>query len=626
LADLEKAISVPLPRFVEKPPLSPDDGLQFESVVLPGGVPLVASRFDVMPGAHTGVALRLDGVPREQLRYVSLMPELLTEVGVIVDGRPLSFEMMSERLRHEVLSLRARLSTDSGVELVLTGSGLNLKESRAAMAWMERSLYAPDWSPANLPRIRDVVDQQLAKLRNTAEASESDWNWVRNPARAWRNQHKPAWLAGASFLTRTHNALRLRWQLMDSAAGNGPAWEAFLTQLADTGRTLDRSNLKELLTAEGTPGWDGLSSDQKERARKALDTLGWSALSPEQRAVAAKVLPDLHRCLDEMPDTSLGDDFFQLTLTLRDDLSMPPSQTLQELDATRRGLLCAGGARMFLASSRQTRDDLDAPIKEFALRLNPIPFVRAPNDADGTIRARLRTRGADASAVHVGLRMLNMERSAIDTSATLARSSDWEDKDNLLDFLAASLYTGSGSHSAYSRTGTASLAYSNGLSSSLRGSAGYYADHVTDLPALVRFVVGIVKDATPDPALGEYVIAHAFAESRATLSYEERAEGIAKDLANGQPPDLIRRARSAILELRHDAQLMDKLYDRKDRVHARILPGYDPKSRPTERNGSFVIGPDQHLDAWEDYLKEVNEVDGIHTHFQRLYGRDFWMT
>ena len=41
-----------------------DDDLKFEAVRLAAGVPLVASRFDSMTGATTGLALRLDGVPR----------------------------------------------------------------------------------------------------------------------------------------------------------------------------------------------------------------------------------------------------------------------------------------------------------------------------------------------------------------------------------------------------------------------------------------------------------------------------------------------------------------------------------------------------------------------------------
>ena len=64
LARIDKATKVPPTPFVKSPPMTLDDELQFESVRLANGVPLVASRFDSMTGAMTGLALRLDGVPR----------------------------------------------------------------------------------------------------------------------------------------------------------------------------------------------------------------------------------------------------------------------------------------------------------------------------------------------------------------------------------------------------------------------------------------------------------------------------------------------------------------------------------------------------------------------------------
>jgi hypothetical protein len=138
----------------------------------------------------------------------------------------------------------------------------------------------------------------------------------------------------------------------------------------------------------------------------------------------------------------------------------------------------------------------------------------------------------------------------------------------------------------------------------------------------VRFVVGVIKGGQPDRALGEYVMAQAFGESRASQTYEARAEGIAADLADGQPPELVRRFRTAILELRRDPRLIDKLYERKGRVHARLLPGYDAQGLDRRSGSFFVIGPDKQLDAWEQYLRAVEEPG---THLQRLYGRDFWI-
>ena len=84
----------------------------------------------------------------------------------------------------------------------------------------------------------------------------------------------------------------------------------------------------------------------------------------------------------------------------------------------------------------------------------------------------------------------------------------------------------------------------------------------------------------------------------------------------------VRRFRASSLELRRDPRLVDKLYERKDRVHARLLPGYDAKGLDRIGGSFFVIGPDKQLDAWEQSLQGA---EGSGTRLQRLYGRDFWM-
>lgn len=603
LARIDVRTKVPPTPFVKSPPMTLDDGLQFETLRLAQGVPLVASRFDSMTGAQTGVALRVDGVPRDELRYLSLLPDLLTTVGVIDKGQAVPYEQMSERLKREILALNAGFSTNlrtGRVELVLRGAGVGLEESRRAIDWMTRVLHAPDWRPENLPRIRDVVDQQLGALRGTMQRPEEAW--VQDPANAWRMQKHPAWLASVSFLTRTHNALRLRWQLLDPAPGDGDALATFLARLADSGRTLDRARLKDLLAAGRAPGWETLTASQ--------------------RTLAAEVLRDLELSLADMPDGSVGADFAQLTLLLRDDLAMPAGEVLARLDSLRRRLLRAGGARLFLASSREMRSALVPQIDAFAKRLDTTPFAALPAGQESLIGARLRQRGADAAPRHVGLFAPNKQGGVILTSVPSVHFADVGDKERQLDFLATRLYGGAGSHGVFTKTVGAGLAYSNGLRGTVStGSVGYYAERTPELPQTVRFVVDIVRNGQPDRALGEYVIAQTFAETRAPQAYEVRAEGIAADLADGQPPEIVRRFRSAMLELRRDPKLIDELYRRKDRVHARLLPGY--ATGGLDPAGSFmVIGPERQLDAWDQYL-QTTAAPG--SRLERLYGRDFWM-
>jgi hypothetical protein len=192
-----------------------------------------------------------------------------------------------------------------------------------------------------------------------------------------------------------------------------------------------------------------------------------------------------------------------------------------------------------------------------------------------------------------------------------------------LDYLASRLYGGGGSHGVFSKTVGAGLAYSNGIRGAISsGRVGYYAERTPELPQTVRFVVDVVKGGKTDRTLGEYVLAQAFLESRASGTYEARAEGIANDLADGQPPEQVRRFRQGILELRKDPRLVDKLFERKDAVYARFVPGYGAKAATVADASFMAIGPGKQLDAWEQYLKSTV---GAETRLYRLYGRDFWM-
>src|SRR4029078_12272702 len=154
----------------DSPPLTLDDRLDFKTAQLETGIPLVASTFENMTSATTGIALRLDGISSEQLIYVSMFPQLLTAVGVIDNGKPVPYEEMSERLRKEILSLNASFSTNlkaGRVELAVRGAGNDDVESQRAIEWMQLVLYPPDWRVENLSRIRDLVDQVWTSLRRT---------------------------------------------------------------------------------------------------------------------------------------------------------------------------------------------------------------------------------------------------------------------------------------------------------------------------------------------------------------------------------------------------------------------------------------------------------------------------
>jgi Zn-dependent M16 (insulinase) family peptidase len=600
-AQIEAASKVaPMP-FLKSPPMTLDDDIRFEQVKLANGVPLVASRFDDMTGVMTGLALRLDGVPREELRYVSLLPGLLSTVGVIENGKPVPYEQMRERLRREVLQLQATFSTNvrtGRVELSVTGSGIGLDESRRALDWMALILFSPDWRPENLPRIRDVVDQALAGLRNTPQAPEE--YWVNDPANAYRMQRHPAWLATASFLTRTHNALRLRWLLKDAGADAEPVAK-FLADLAASSAKLPRAELAALLSGDKAPG------------------LG--PLTPAQAAIAKEALRDLQLSLGDMPDATLATDFTYLAGAIAEGLRTPATDALARLESLRKRIARAGGARMWVAGPQSMRATLAPDIAKLAARLSDAPAAPIWHGGDGLIDARLREREPDAIPQQVGLFAPNKQGGVLMTSVPSAHYADFGSRDAQLDFLAARVNGGGAPHSAFAKTVGAGLAYSNGVRGTIAsGRVGYYAERTPELPQTVRFVVDLLKDTKPDPWYAEYVMALAVGVTRAAGTYEARAEGIATELADGQAPDQVRRFRQSLLELRKDPKLLEKVFERRDRVNASIVPGYQPKASAIPGTISFAIGPDRQLDAWDAYLKA-----NAGTRLYKLYPRDFWM-
>jgi Zn-dependent M16 (insulinase) family peptidase len=591
-----EAKNIAPPSLVKNPPMSLDDELKYAQTKLESGVPIVSSTFDNMSSATVALALRADSASREQLRYLSLLPVLLTRVGVIENGKPVSYEEMSERLRKEILNLNAYFSTNprtERVELVVRGAGIGATEAKRAIDWMTLVLHHPDWRPENLARIRDVVDQSLSGLRNTMQGSEE--SWVNNPANAYRMQHNPVFLATDSFLTRGHNALRLRWLLKDvpSEADRATLDSWFAATAAKTGT---RAELKAYLA------------------------------SPEATAnpVAKEIAKDLDLTLSEIPDNSLAADWKYLVEAIRSDLYTPPATALANLDGLRKTLLSRGNARMWQVSSAAIQNTLAQAVN--ALSASLTASAGSPRTPAGArhVDTRLAARDANAKGpVYVGLLAPNMKGGVVITSVPSAHFADAGDRNKLLDYLASRLHAGYGAHGVFLKTLANGLAYSNGLRGNVVGGrVGYYAERTPEIPQTVKFVVDILKSAERDPRLGDYAVAQVFGETRAASTYETRAEGIASDLADNQPPDQVRRFRASILELRKDPNLGNTLFDRKDAVYGRMLPGYNVKGKDVPGAVYFTIGPDKQLDAWEAYLKNA---EGAETKLWRLYPRDFWM-
>jgi Zn-dependent M16 (insulinase) family peptidase len=607
--------------FIDNPPLTLDGTLDFHRSTLPGGVPMVASTFDNMTSATVGLALRLDEVPDDELVYLSVLPDLLRNSGVIADGHPMSYEEMSGRIRREILYLD--LTFDSNyrterAEMLIVGSGNNLEEARKALAWMKLALFSPNWTTENLSRIRDVIDQSLASLRTVMQQAEE--NWVISVHDSYRRQGNGTLLATAGFFTTEHNYQRLRWMLMDAATPEARAEAgAFLDQFARAGSEADRSGLKSLLAAMQKK--QDPAATLPEKLRPYLDRS--AQLSVAANHIAVEAAKDMEQSMSEVPDDSLANDWASLAGEMRRDLQVTPPKALERLNAVRQRILKTANARMYMVGAQATQQEMQPGIAELIAGLSSDKPSPVTHTKLLLVKSRLQSRMPEAKdPVYVGLVSPTMQKGVFVNSAPTATLAT-TDREILLKFLAARLYSGGGAHGVFSKTIAAGLAYSNGITGSTRtGLLRYYAERVPELPQTLKFVIDLIRHAERDPGLVEYAIATVFGDPRPAGSYEGRAAAMAADFVDGQPPEIVERFFRAILELRKTPGLADELFNRMPGAYASVLPGFTTQGTPVPGGTYLVIGSPQQLDLYQKYLQSSISPE---TRLYKIYPRDFWV-
>ena len=607
------AESIEMPRFVDDPPMTIDDHLQYSCRSI-CGVPTVESVFDHMSGATVGLAFRLDRVSQRRRFIVSSLASLLLDVGVIDNGKPISHTEMTEALRREIWGLVAYYSSSSStsrVELVIKGAGTRPDENERAMHWLRLGLFHPDWRAENLSRIRDVIDGDLAATRATPRGAEE--GWVGGVELSWRRQSDPLQLGLNSYAAQTYDLLRLRWLLRDDPGGVAD----FVRELGEVGEP-SRESLTELLaslTEEGQAGESG----RWAAGAQALDARG--------RAMLREACDDLGYCMTESPDASLALDWGEICATIATELCTPPANGLRELEEALAEIRHRDNLRLFTVGDEPSLTAIEQPISAIIGELTEGPSAVHEHSGAPHIVARLRARGAneeDSHPLHIGVVNASTSTGVIVHTAPCGRYADLG-RDQLLDFLATRLYGGGGAHSLFMKTWSAGLAYSNGLRDRpAEGRLAYYAERCPDLAQTIRFVIAELSTADPDPSLAEYAVAQTFSESRAGAHYSLRGEAMAADLTDGRLPGQVRAYRKAILRLRDELgppALLAELKARIEGACARVLPGLGDAPPPA---GAcyVVIGPESQMESYETYLKSTDANARLH----RVHPRDFWIT
>ena len=569
-AELERVQSMDTPaRFIDHPPMTLDDQLDYEVKTVAGSIPLVIGKFSGMSSATIGLALNARELSGRQLIFASVLPSMLSGTGLTKDGKTLSYEEAMQQIRREILGVGASFTsnpTSGRIELSITGAGNTLDEAKAALSWMDATLFAPNWTLDNRSRLKDIVDQTINALRSTMTRSEE--TWVNGPATCWTYQDDPFYLSLSSFHTQLHHLHRLRWMLTEPS-----------TETADWLRTLTTKSQLE-----------GESSD---------------------------IAKDLLYIASEFPESSQQEDWQYLVRVTIQDLLTPVEDAIAELDAVRITLLKKANARMHLTASPENIAALEPLLDTLVAGLSGDPVAPIAPKAPRAVAKRVMARENLANEPqYVGLLAPNMQ-GGVHLHSVKAVSLFDLDEESALQFLAFKLFGGAGPHGVFMKTWSAGLAYSNGLrSSAFEGRSHYYAERTPELPQTLNFVVNALKTAPRDKSLAEYTLAQVFAGTRAGSGFESRTAAMAADLADGLSPDAVRAFRANILKLREKPNLDAELYKRMDAGYARVLPGYGEKQSPSTDATYYVIGPEKQLAAWEAYLGEP---------LYRLYPRDYWI-
>jgi hypothetical protein len=604
LQDIER--SLPKPHLVPDVPLTLDPTLHLEPMTV-GGIRGHRGIFDNVTFVESSVSFPV-AAREAQLPWLAVLPSLLTETGVIDHGRPVPYDEASARRSREIYALRVQYDSRPSRgrhELRIAASGVDLEEARRALDWVALCAKHAWLDVANLPRLRDVVAQELQGVRTLLGGAEEDW--VRNPAASVRWQADPILLATSSIHARLFLLARCEWMLMDPPDGDDAVpVEAGLREIAGAGGA-------DLLTT--TAALDGLIAKWTEAKTPAADK--W--LLPIARRMKEMV--------GDMAPASARGDLAQLVETCRRDLQVPPAQALADVRRLADEILVPGRARFVLTGSRAHIDALQPRLSALFGELGPLSAEPLPAAAPGRrlVDERLRDHErAPARPVHYGL-VNNAGTTGVFVLAAKAGTYADLDPATLERELASRVFGGSGAHAFFMKTWGAGLAYSNGLSiDPAEGRVQYYAERCPDLVQTMSFVTDLVKnaDALDDPYLVEYATASGVAYTRDSDEYERRSRAAADDLADGDTPERVAAYRRALLALKDKPGEWDAVKARIRESVGRVLPGLGPRTRDAVDPIFLTIAPAPMLDQWERWLREHDAAD--ETVF-RIYGRDFWL-
>ena len=609
-----------MPEFLENPPLTFDPQLDYKVEKTGGKVPLVVSNFRSMTSSTCGLALDLKTVPENRLIYVPLLPDIITDIGVVRDGKPVPYAEMQKRLQNEVLSFSSYIDCNphtGRVELTVRGAGSNARESLAALEWIKYGLFNPYLDIDNLSRIRDVVNRNISGLRSRMKGSEE--GWVDIPVYTYLYQNNELVMAGYSFLTQEHFLHRIKWRLTD------PGDEMVSREVSDMFDALASG-----ATGQSLENLIALASDFTESDPTRFEggsfgdfVAAFTLASGEAQDIIGEALSDLSVIMPKIPAANSVSDWTYLVRQMKNDLMYQPTKVLKDIADVLALVRNRNRARFYMISNEADRLSLLPMVEKLVdyLSENDLPDAIYKDQENIVMRLKSRHPELNGRPTYMGLINDDTRNGLFHYTAPLADIFD-SDGEALLDFLAARLYGGGGAHSMFMKTWSAGLAYSNGLRAhEVTGRLIYYAERCPDLSATMRFVTGELKKVPYDARLANYAVAQAFYTNRSSNSFVSRGIAMASDLADGITSEQVAAFRTRILELKKRPDLYDQLHQRMERVYGKVLIGYGDKLGTVAGGNFFIIGPEAQFVSVENLIASSEGEQPVY----RLYPRDFWL-
>ena len=586
--------AVVLPGFTASPPHSFDDALEYAQVTI-AGVPAVVSTVDGASSAEIGLAFDLRAVPPRLYRYLPLLPGLIRSIGLREDGKATTRQASEDHVPQHLQRLETNYRMHPEVnryELVIKASGVGLEEFQAALEYVRRIAHDNDLSAHNLPRINDLLQYHLAVEKAQTQRPEEEW--IETLAKAFRFQHNHLLLSLSAYPTRLHHLNRLTWLLTGPAPAEGLAdLRAFAAGLLESLRGLSVAEMEQTLAGTQETGLRGqLVAYWRAQLHAWPAPLVWGGLQ-------------------------------RLSVEVLADLQVGHARALQEMEELQALVLNRSRLRLWLVGDRQllrqAHPHVDALVQSFQRR----DMDDAHVDTISLVWERLRGRQPQLPAdypVYVGY----VREDAVTGSVIVtAKGPTYRqvDEQSLVDLLAAKVLAGTGPHTWYKKTWEAGLAYGNGLDLRPReGTVLYYADRCPSVRATLAFVRRLAQDVSwlSENAYIDYALAQTFNFSRLGQTWAERADAMARDLAEGLTPAQMQRFSQRLLELRRAPQLLERIRQALPRLVARLTPGEGNLAIQSDAQSIFfVIAPERQLAELADETQRRP--------WARVWSSDFWL-